>query len=112
MGLDCHLAAHLAWGWGLAVRARLPAGVLRDLAMLLPACDSLGPSGNLGAARPGCSTCVQSLCSELVDGGAYEYEFSIESCAGEVEEGLGGKVRGDGVAERAHAGVLSWPLGG
>lgn len=33
------------------------------------------------------------LCSELVAGGAYEYEFNIESCAGEVEEGLGGKVR-------------------
>lgn len=31
-------------------------------------------------------------CSELVPDGAYEYEFSIESCAGEVEEGLGGKV--------------------
>ncbi|KAI7836140.1 hypothetical protein COHA_009970 [Chlorella ohadii] len=30
------------------------------------------------------------LRSELV--GAYEYEFNIESCAGEVEEGLGGKL--------------------
>ncbi|PRW34042.1 photosystem II oxygen evolving complex [Chlorella sorokiniana] len=33
------------------------------------------------------------LRSELGTGGAYEYEFSIESCAGEVEEGLGGKLR-------------------
>lgn len=25
--------------------------------------------------------------------GAYEFEFSIESCAGELEEGLGGRLR-------------------
>ncbi len=49
---------------------------------LLAAC----PPGQRSATATGTTSC-----SELV-GGAYEYEFSIESCAGEVEEGLGGKV--------------------